>query len=884
MRTRVDINLADLAWTLQSCRTALPIKATFSAITIERLVSKIDDKLSAVKQSARTNIGVRSTTAAPRILGVFTGQGAQWATMGGHLIRSSAFVRKQMEHLENSLDNLPSSDRPQWRLSQEISARAETSRISEAEISQPLCTAIQIILVDLLRSADISFEAVVGHSSGEIAAAYAADFISASDAIRIAYYRGLHTRLAREPNGQKGAMLAVGTSWEDAQDLIELPAFRNRLKIAAHNSSASVTLSGNADAIAHAKKVFDEEKKFARILKVDTAYHSHHMSPCKDPYIQSLRACKICINKTRDTSCSWYSSVTPGVTMEPIDELKDVYWSDNMTNAVLFADAIKNAVSDKLNLALEVGPHPALKGPAMQTTSEIRSSLPYSSTLTRGENDIEAFSDALGFIWTNLGADSVNFQAYEKLTTVGAPPKLVVGLPSYQWDRARIHWHESRKSRNIRARSDAFHELLGAPSPDITDRDRRWTNMLKTSEIPWLDGHQLQGQTVFPAAGFVAMALEAAKKLAGDRSVMLFEVHDFVISKAIVFEDDVNFAAETLVTLTAISFARQNDKIQTADFSCYSCPSTGSSDMEQVASGKVKILFGTPSLTTLSSAPLETSNMADIDADSFYSSALELGYNYSGPFRKMSSLKRKLNQASATVSNYSYADDEAMLMVHPTILDVAFQALLLAVSAPGDQSVWALHVDTSVRRIRVNPELFASLPTSGTQLPICAASHKQDSVSICGNVDIFTEDGQQTLLQAEDLTMKPISPATLENDRSLFTHMRWECATPNINLIVGDDRPSVDEVELATLCERLSYYYLRKWKLEITSEEWANSQWNHKRLRDYMNHTLSVISSGRHPYVKTEWSKDTSDEIATLISRYALDMSLLCILFAESYD
>jgi hybrid polyketide synthase/nonribosomal peptide synthetase ACE1 len=515
-----DIKSRDLAWTLQSCRTSFAIKASFSAMTIERLVSKIDEKLAAAKQNATSNIGVRSSPAAPSILGIFTGQGAQWATMGGHLIRSSAFVREKLAHLETSLATLPPSDRPKWRLENEILANATISRVAQAELSQPLCTAIQIVLVDILRSAGITFEAVVGHSSGEIAAAYAADFISAHDAIRIAYYRGLHAQLAGGPNGQKGAMLAVGTSLEDAQELIELPTFKGHLKIAAHNSDASVTLSGNADAIMQAKEIFDEEKKFARVLKVDTAYHSHHMLPCSEPYMQSIRACKIQVNRERNTSCSWYSSVNPGQAMEPIAELQDVYWRDNMTNAVLFADAVQKAANDKLNLVLEVGPHPSLQGPATQNISDVRSALPYCGVLTRGDNDIEAFSNALGFVWNHFGAGGVDFQSFESLMSAGPPPKLAIGLPLYQWNRGRVHWHESRKSRKIRGRADAFHELLGIASPDATDRDQRWTNLLKASEIPWLDGHALQGQTVFPAAGYVAMALEAAKKLAGDGKLL----------------------------------------------------------------------------------------------------------------------------------------------------------------------------------------------------------------------------------------------------------------------------------------------------------------------------------------------------------------------------
>ncbi len=847
------------------------MKATFSATNVERLVSKIDEKLTQLKNIPNTLVGVRSISSQARILGVFTGQGAQWATMGGQLIRSSTFVRDRMKHLENSLANLPEPDRPRWALTDEILADVSSSRIAMAEFSQPVCTAIQIVLVDILRVAGITFKAVVGHSSGEIAAAYAASLISAYDAIRIAYYRGLYAGLSSGLEGQKGAMLAVGTSWEDATELCELPMFKGRVTVAAHNSPASVTLSGDMDAVAHAKNVFEEEKKFARVLKVDTAYHSHHMLPCSDPYIDSLRTCGIHINRERNTSCSWFSSVIAGKVMEPIKELQDNYWRDNMVNPVMFTAAVTNAAKLDINLALEVGPHPALKGPATQNISDVRAPLPYCGILSRGVDDREAFSDSLGLIWTHFGRSAVDFESFDRLMLTTRPPKFLQDLPSYQWDHGRIHWYEARISKKISARSDPFHELLGVKSPDGTDRELRWENILKATEIPWLSGHQLQGQTVFPAAGYVVMALEAGKHLAKGREVQLFEVYDLVISRAITFEDDVNFGVETLVTLTRITPSRPNQETREADFSCYSASSADSGNMELTASAHIKVLLGKSSPMTLPSTRPETFNMTAINTDRFYSTLLDLGYGYTGPFRGMSSLKRKLDQSSALISTYCYENQSDVMMVHPTMLDVAFQASLLAQSTPGDQRLWSLHVPTSIKCVRVDPRLCSSLPLSGTQLPIHAILGETKSMAICGDVDIFSEDGRQTLIKVEGLTLVPFSPATIADDRRLFSYTQWDMAAPNGTVVTGNDRASAEELELASVCERLAYYYLRKWKAEITENEWARGEWHHQRLQDSTNHLLATIDSGRHPYVKKEWANDSLEHITGFISKYAFN-------------
>ncbi|KAL9598446.1 MAG: hypothetical protein Q9219_004482 [cf. Caloplaca sp. 3 TL-2023] len=855
-----DINPSDLSWTLQARRSHFPIKVAFSAATIEHLTSKIDEKLAEVKQDPGVDMGIRqsSKVVTPRVLGIFTGQGAQWAAMGERLIRSSEFVRKRVEDLEKSLATLPTSDRPHWKLQEEILARDNKSRMAEAELSQPL--------------SGIRFSSVVGHSSGEIAAAYAAGFFSGHDAIRIAYYRGLFARRAGSPSsGQKGAMLAVGTSLEDARDLCRLKAFKGRLVIAAHNSSASVTLSGDIDAIILAKKVFDEEKKFARLLKVDTAYHSHHMLPCGDTYIRSLQECKIQL--IQEQKSSWFSSVTPSAkAMDPFEGLRDVYWRDNMTNAVLFADAIRHAVENdrQLNLAIEIGPHPALRGPALQNISEVRSAaLPYWGTLSRGKDDVLAISETLGFAWTHLGNQGVDMEKYV-LVMSGYQPKLVTGLPSYRFNHSRIHWHENRSSRKKRVPQQAFHELLGFPSPNSTAHDMRWTNILKVSEIPWLEGHRLQGQIIFPAAGYVALAIEAARCLAADRTVELFELANLSILKAVMLDDD---AVEIFVTLSAIT---TSESTAIAEFSCHSCPVTGSDQaMELKSKGTIKIMFGPSKNEALPSTPISVSNMFTVDTDRFYSSVHQIGYEYTGAFRGMSSMKRKLNQASALVSTYPYTDaDTTRYLVHPTYLDVAFQTSMLAYSAPGDERLWALHVPTLVESIRINPELCASLPTSTCQLPVCAVLEPD---SLCASIDVFNQKGQQAMIQIEGLVLQPFAPATAMDDRQLFSYTQWGLASPDGASIIRGIRPVEGQVELASVLERMSYHYLRTWKSDLTEDEWVNGQSHHPYLRDYMNHTLSAISRGRLPWLKKEWEGDTPEDIEALTIRYSdnVDIRLL---------
>jgi hybrid polyketide synthase/nonribosomal peptide synthetase ACE1 len=353
---------------------------------------------------------------------------------------------------------------------------------------------VQIVLVDLLRSTNVQLDAVVGHSSGEIGAAYAAGYISASDAIRIAYYRGLHSVLASGNDGKLGAMMAVGTSAEDAIEVCDLPEFKDRISVAAYNSSESVTLSGDADSIQEAQMIFEEENKFARILKVNKAYHSHHMVPCSAKYIKSIQACDIQLQTPPHNASAWLSSVSEDPISTSLDELRDVYWNNNMLKPVLFSQAVEMAVAERgpFDLAIEIGPHPALKGPVIQTIKDLigGESIPYCGLLSRGKNNIECFADALGFIWKMTNSTVVDFQSYDRLLVDGPNPSLLKNLPTYAWDYERTFWHESRLSKAFANKSGSVHDLLGTRSPDGTKEEFRWRNLVRLREIPWVNGHQ----------------------------------------------------------------------------------------------------------------------------------------------------------------------------------------------------------------------------------------------------------------------------------------------------------------------------------------------------------------------------------------------------------
>lgn len=228
--------------------------------------------------------------------------------MGKQLLLHCPGFSKSIEQCEKVLQGLHQG--PHWSLKEELLADETRSRVSDAEVSQPLCCAIQIALVDLLRTSYTQFDAVVGHSSGEIAAAYAAGLLKLEDAMAIAYYRGLTSHLAQGSDGQRGGMIASIMSAQDARELCNAPMFLGRLWLAAINSPSSVTISGDVDAIDEVKAHLSSRNVRAKILNVDKAYHSEHMQKCAAKYLELLRRQKIRVQRpTQGRQCSWFSSV-----------------------------------------------------------------------------------------------------------------------------------------------------------------------------------------------------------------------------------------------------------------------------------------------------------------------------------------------------------------------------------------------------------------------------------------------------------------------------------------------------------------------------------------------------------------------------------------------
>jgi len=552
--------------------------------------------------------------------------------------------------------------------------------------------------------------------------------------------------------------------------------------------------------------------------------------------------------------------------MEAGDDLKARYWVNNMNHTVLFSQALEGALREcgPFSVGLEVGPHSALKGPVTQIIQEVDKgkTIPYFGALNRGKDDVESFSDVLGSVWTHSDASAVNFAKLEKVWSSG-PVSLLKDLPTYSWNHDRVFWSESRTAKLFRTQEDTVHELLGSRLPDGTDEELRWKNVLKPKEIPWLSSHALQGQTVFPGTGYIALAMEASMKIANGRPVQSIELCDLQIIKAIAINDTAG--TEILITMTNICEQQGSEFLICADFISYSPQSKDLGKMVVNARGRVRISLGEPSADLLPPRSLPVFGMSEVDIDLFYAVMGDLGYGYAGPFKGMSTLRRRLGTSSGTIVRPPIDVEEEPLLFHPGMLDTSLQGMFAAFSSPGDGRLWSIHAPTAIHRVTLIPSLCGKNMPEEVSFDCVVTGQTRNSIR--GDVDVFTLDGKHKIIEVEGISFVPFTAATQSDDRCLFAETKWAVDSPDGDLALGGRRATHEEYQKAYDCERVGFYYMRTLNDLFGGKERADIelQSHHEALLEFAALINQLVLQGKHQYAKKEWIVDTHEQICAIM-------------------
>lgn len=701
-----NYTLADVAYTLSEKRSKFT-QRTYRIVDTDNVRESLltDGDKVFVSTSQKTRLGF-----------IFTGQGAQWHAMGESLFQYAVF-KNTIQYLDQALAQLPNHP-GDLKLQDILTGNCASDRINVPVVSQTVCTAIQVGLVDLLRSWKVEPVAVAGHSSGEIAAAYAAGRITAVEAIVTAYCRGQ----AVSHNAKQGLMLAVGLGLDAAEEY--LSGFEMKVRVAAINSPNSLTLSGDVDAIKAVSEKLKKDGVFNRMLQTGgNAYHSHHMLALGEEYermltegLEHTRFLGISEPQSQLSTTSWFSSVVPHKIMDMV-KINASYWRSNLESPVRFLDATSN-LAQNVDAIVEIGPHAALRGPIGQTMKSIGVDMPYVSALRRGEDGqlcLLQFAGALFGLNARIDLAAVNstdrVQADQSLSYVHGC--MAIDLPPYQYTYGPIQYYESRFSKEFRARTTLRHDLLGSKLPGNAKLNPQWRNILRLKDLPWLDDHRLLPHPVFPGAGYLMMAIEAASQayvwdISDPLTITGFSLQNVSIKSAMRIPDD-DYGVEVLLSMQLL----ESITAKTPSWTSFSISSVAreSQAWTEHCTGQVRVEVMESSQRSKRLASISQMDARSVDTSAWYKKFTQMGLGYGPTFQGLSDIQADpaQNLAVAKVDLQTTKDTivggESSYAIHPTSLDAALQLALVACHGGQTDRVRSAYVPIHIGQLYVKNTL-----------------------------------------------------------------------------------------------------------------------------------------------------------------------------------
>ncbi|MFF3224669.1 SDR family NAD(P)-dependent oxidoreductase [Nocardia suismassiliense] len=566
-----------------------------------------------------------SETARGQVAFVFSGNGSQWAGMAADLLADPVFGAV--------IAAVDARLRPRlgWSVADELSAPLERSRMSATEVAQPALFAVQLGLAEMLRNKGVEPAAVVGHSVGEVAAAYLAGALDLDAACLVIAERSA----AQARTAGRGRMAAVGMSAaEIARELDGLPG----VELAGINSRKDVTVSGDSAAVAELGSRLAAREIFFRELELDYPFHSKAMDDLQDTVRAGL------------------ADLAPGATRMPLisavtgteipgTELGAEYWWRNVREPVLFAPAVEELITRGFDIFVEIGPHPVLRGYLRRLTAAVETPTAVVPTLLRsaeGARAVDATVERL--LEAGASLDSARY-----FPDTGQ----VVDLPRYPWQRER-HWQGSPES-SFRNGGDGTidHPLLGER---LSVLEPTWRDVVEPTRVPWLTDHRVGGAVVMPASAFLEMALAAGRRV-HDAAV---EVTDLQITHALVLAQDYDGPPVGL----QVSLSETSGVVRIAS------RVEGMSEWQANATGRVRRLWH-PQPAPIDIAGERACLTEKVSGAEHYAATAAVGLDYGPAFQVLEELTVGRDHVLAA---YRIDAAQSGYEVHPALLDGALQA------------------------------------------------------------------------------------------------------------------------------------------------------------------------------------------------------------------
>ncbi|KAI9721418.1 MAG: Type I Iterative PKS [Chrysothrix sp. TS-e1954] len=817
--------MPNLAYTLGQRRSRLAWKVAIPASSSHQLIGALSSN----------DFTLSRSTDAPNVAFVFTGQGAQWHAMGRELIGEYPLFESTLVHADQCLKRFGA--------------------------------AFSLI--------------VVGHSSGEIAAAYTAGALTIDQCMNIAYHRGIATSALQQDYPHiKGRMLAIGASQAEMEPVVQ-DLTQGRVVIACVNSPSSVTASGDEEAISELENHLKARGVFNRRLRVDVAYHSHHMQLIAHGYRRSIGD----ILPILSSNITFHSSLTG----QQIDHslLTESYWVDNLTHPVLFSQALETIWKQSLQepstacdtiMLVEIGPHSALEGPIKQTLKTIsksQQSIFYAPSLRRDSNAVDAMLQLASNLLARgapVDMGAINFSY--------PPEKALVhlhDLPTYPWQHNTRYWHSPRIAENHKRRRFPRSDFIGSLTDESSDLEPSWRNIVRADDLPWLRHHEIDSTIIYPMAGYIVMAMEASSQRAIMRNVDydIFVLREFSVTYPLVIIDSTN--VETLITITPYAEGTRKasdlwDEFRVQSWStdkgwtehCHGLVSV------QKDNTSTNVVSGDQSREPFGADMPSGAHTSPVAGEAMYRHLADAGLKYGTTLRGLANCRASDHDAMADFVIPDTAAGmpecyETETFIHPAALDTCIQ-IVWPILGAGRRGLKQLYLPTFVKEIvvpAVQSKAGDRLSVHGIRSPNMAAS-KDATLSFSAS---SAHDPGRPLVSFERLTMTPVfdrdTGTSANAPKELCFRMSWlplfdsldstyfsKLTSPNSSQLEGE------RARMAML-EQLSYYFLVKVLQQVSITDYESLQQHHKKFYDLVQEQLDLVHKGHWSLQTVEWSKLT---------------------------
>ncbi len=599
-------------------------------------------------------VEARAVAKSAEVAFLFSGNGSQWAGMARDSYQSDPDFRVALERVDRRFISVAG-----WSLLTTLFSQELDSEIERTEVAQPLLFAVQVAITEALAKRGLRPSAVTGHSVGEVAAAWCAGALDLDQAVRVIHARSTHQEVTRHLGGMSALLLA-----EDAAREAISPAEFDGIELAAVNSPRSVTISGPTEMLDAFGKYARKRRWAARRLNLDYPFHCALVDPIEEPLRASLKD----LNPVNG-DITFVSAVRGDVAAG--DALNVDYWWDNVRHPVLFKAALETLADMGHRVLVEIGPRPVLNTYANDTYRSRDISVACIPSL---DKDDSTKVDPIGRIVANTLASG---GAVEDSVLFGKAVRSDIVLTAYPWQNQPYRIENTVENLNYFAGEG--HPLLGySMRPEVGE----WFNHVDEELIPLLRDHKVEDSVIFPAAGFVEMALAAGRAwFKGDA----IELRDMDIMRPLVADGH-----DTRETLLRIS---PDDLV----FEISSRARLSDDDWSLHVRGTLSKL---PETHYAFAGTGEAEGA--MDAERLYKLTEQFGLFYGPAFQRAESVEISGEKtARVTFKEPSALTAEAGFLLDPTLLDSLFHGLFALVAKAGDAPANTSYLPVRIGRLRL---------------------------------------------------------------------------------------------------------------------------------------------------------------------------------------